>query len=207
MTDEITRFTEILKSRVDKRRFRHSLGVMNEAETLAERHGADKNKAKIAGLLHDITKNLSVPEHLSLIRAHSPNEDPEEVKSPNLLHAITAPIVLRNEFGIKDPEILSAVRRHTTARPGLTLLEKILFVADFTEPNRQYADVEYYRKAARENIDKALFLGLRWGLGNLLARGEYIYKNTWETYNYYILNFHTADYITEFQGKTERMIP
>ena len=81
MTDEITQFTEILKNSVDEKRFRHSLGVMNEAETLAERHGADKNKAKIAGLLHDITKNLSVPEHLSLIRAHSPNEDPEESSS------------------------------------------------------------------------------------------------------------------------------
>lgn len=199
MTDNIENLARILKPRVTEKRYVHSLGVMEEAKMLAHIHKADEAKAEIAGLLHDITKSLSPEEHASLIKTYNPSADPTETKSNNLLHAVTAPLVLEHELNITDPEILSAVRFHTTARPKMSLLEKILFVSDFTEPNRDYPDVRYYRKIAREDLDKALFLGLRWGLKSLLKRGEYIYRNTWETYNYYITNFNTAAYVAAFE--------
>ena len=204
MTEQIKRFSEILKTRVKEKRYLHSLGTMEEAKTLAKIYGADEEKATLAGLLHDITKSLTKEEHLELIRKSGKNEDPEELCCKNLLHAVTAPIVLEKELSISDPEILSAVRLHTRAKPNMTLLEKILYIADFTEPTREYADADFYRKFAREYPEKTLFLSLRWGLGDRLRKGNYIYKTTLETYNYYIQNFDTAKYIAEYEEEHQK---
>lgn len=177
---------------------------MEEAKILAKIYGADEKKAELAGLLHDITKNLTPQEHLALIRKSGKNEDPEEVSCKNLLHAVTAPIVLEKELGITDPEILSAVRFHTRAKPDMTLLEKIIYVADFTEPSRVYTDADFYRKIAREDLDKTLFLSLRWGIDDRLQKGKYIYKSTLATYNHYIQYFDTARYIAEFEEENRK---
>lgn len=204
MTEQIKRFSENLKTRVNENRYRHSLGTMEEAAALAKIYGADEQKATLAGLLHDITKDLTKKEHLELIRESGKTEDPDEICCKGLLHAVTAPIVLEKELGISDPEILSAVRLHTRAKPNMTLLEKILYIADFTEPTRVYADADFYRRIAREDLDKTLFLSLRWGLDDRLRKGNYIYKVTLETYNHYIQNFDTKKYIEEYEEEHQK---
>lgn len=174
-----------LKKRLKKDRYEHSLGVMSTMCELAEIYGADYEKSKLAGLVHDITKNNTVEEQLELIKKYNIPADEDILSHKKLLHAVTAPYVLKNEFGITDEEVLSAVRYHTTAKPEMNLLEKLLYVADYIDPTRDYEDVEFYRNLAREDIDKCTFLCLAYTVEELSKNKQFIYKDTFEAYSYY----------------------
>lgn len=147
-------FEEKLKKMLKPDRFIHSLGVRDTAEKMAEIFGADKEKARIAGLLHDNAKNMDrLYERCLDLEVELDDIEKENI---GLVHAKLGAETAKCEFGITDSEIISAIRWHTLGRPDMTLLEKIVFVADLTEPGRSFPDLARLRKLAFSDIDKAV---------------------------------------------------
>ncbi len=168
---KVLRYEQILKTRLSDHRMNHSLGVMNMAVRLAELHGANVNKARIAGLLHDMTKEFSKEEHFRLFEKYSFPLDEHLKESKNLWHGPSASLDVTETFGITDPEIASAIRYHTTGKANMTLLEAILYIADLTDATRNYDDVDFYRTLARQDVYKACLVALQWCKTDLEQRG------------------------------------
>ena len=166
------------------KRIPHVKGCEEEAGRLAERWGIDIETAREAGILHDITKKLSLEDQLILCSKYGILNDALENKSEKLLHSKTGAALSRDLFGIPD-DIYSAIRWHTTGRADMTLLEKIIYLADYVEPNRDFDGVEPLRKLCYEDIDAAMKLGLKMSIEDLEDRGSPIHEKTFEAYNYY----------------------
>lgn len=150
-------------------RVRHVLGCRDTCVALAKRWGADETDAARAGLLHDITKALDGPLQLTLCREYGTMLDDFGQRNPKTLHALTGSLVAQRIFGESDA-VVSAIRHHTTGRANMTLLEKIIYVADYMEPGRKFPGVEKLRELAFSDIDGALRLGLEMTLENLKSR-------------------------------------
>ena len=140
-------------------RVAHVLGCRDTAIELAKRWGADINDAARAGILHDITKALDGPLQLTLCQEHGIILDAFSKENTKTLHALTGSVVAKNVFGENDA-VVSAIRYHTTGRAAMSLLEKIIYVADYMEPNRDFSGVEEMRRLAYSDLDAALRMGL-----------------------------------------------
>ena len=171
-------YIEILRGRLSSYRFDHSLAVAAEAKRLALRYGGDPVKAYTAGLLHDILKDTSGEEQQLLARQFGIQLDEVEQNAPKLWHARLAPVYLEHILGISDPEILSAVRYHTTAKAGMSLLETLVFLADFTAAGRDYPDVGVMRRLVDESLESALHYSLSYTVRSLTARGAAVHPDT-----------------------------
>ena len=152
-------------------RVRHVLGCRDTAVELAKRWGADVTDAARAGLLHDITKALDGPLQLTLCGEYGILLDHFSTKNPKTLHALTGSLVAERIFG-ENPAVVSAIRYHTTGKADMKLLEKIIYVADYMEPNRDFPGVERLRTLAFADIDGALKLGLEMTLAHLKKQGS-----------------------------------
>ena len=148
----------------------HVAGCEREAVKLAARWGEDAGDAAEAGILHDITKKLSMPEQLQLAEKYGIVFDALERENIKLTHAITGAALSRELFGVTD-RVYDAIRWHTTGRPDMTLLEKIIYLADYVEPTRDFPGVEPLRALCYEDIDAAMALGLKMSLDELAAAG------------------------------------
>ena len=169
---------EFIKVNLKESRYRHSLGVEDMAVKLAGIHGADAEKAAFAGRYHDLAKNFDNETMNGYIRKYGL---PEKLIDNNALaHSKVGAVLLENEFGVTDPEILDSVRYHTTARKGMSLLEEIVFVADVVEDNRTYSDLDYYQDLAYKDLDQACLEILEYTIGDLTAKGRVIDKDTLE---------------------------
>lgn len=151
----------------------HVLGCRDTAAELARLYGANETDAARAGLLHDITKALDGPLQLTLCRAYGRILDSFSQKNPKTLHALTGSLVAERIFG-ENEAVVSAIRSHTTGKANMDLLEKILYVADYMEPNRDFPGVEELRAAAFQDIDLALRMGLEKTLDMLREQGREI---------------------------------
>ena len=154
-------------------RIAHVMGCRYTAAELARVWGANETDAARAGLLHDITKALDGPLQLTLCRAYGILLDDFSVQNPKTLHALTGSLVAERIFGENDA-VVSAIRSHTTGKADMNLLEKIIYVADYMEPNRSFEGVEELRKLAFTDIDKALQLGLEMTIAMLRQQGREI---------------------------------
>ena len=143
--NKIDEYKVLLKNRLDEDRYYHSLCVADEAKRLAEKYGGDAEKCYLAGLLHDVTKNSTTEEHLQIFQSFGIILSVVENKAKKLWHAISGSAYIENVLGIKDSEILDAVRCHTTAKANMRLTSKILYLADFTSKDRNYPDVNIIR--------------------------------------------------------------
>lgn len=167
-------------------RYEHSLGVAYTSAALAMRFGADVQKAMVAGILHDCAKCLSHEEQLKICKKHDLPVTESELKNLKLLHARVGAYLAEHEYGVTDPEILSAIRWHTTGRPEMTKLDKIVFLADIIEPNRRvFPEMGEIREAIFADLDKGLTLTLEYLLEYLKKSGEEIDPTTEETWRYY----------------------
>ena len=162
----------------------HVAGCEHEAVKLAERWGEDPGDAAEAGILHDITKKLSMPEQLKLAEKYGIVFDTLERGNIKLTHAVTGAALSRELFGVTD-RVYGAIRWHTTGRPGMTLLEKIIYLADYIEPTRDFEGVEPLRALAYEDIDAAMALGLRMSLDELAAAGITPHGDSLEALRWY----------------------
>ena len=173
----------IALSYLKAKRVRHVLGVEEEAIRLATRYGADVERARVAALLHDCTKKLDLDEQLSLCEQYGVELDDLERVSLKLLHAKTGAAIARDVFGA-DEEVCSAILWHTTGRPNMTLLEKVIYLADYIEPNRDFDGVDELRRAVYDDLDRGLELGLRMSVEELLERGSPVHHFTREAWEY-----------------------
>ena len=151
-------------------RIPHVRGCEAAAAALARRWGADADLAAEAGILHDITKKLGTPEQLELCRRYGCTLTQEDLDSPKTIHAITGALVARDQFGVGDA-VYSAIRWHTTGRADMRLLEKIVYMADYMEPTRDFPGVERLRRLSGEDLDAAVELGLTMTLEEIKTRG------------------------------------
>ena len=161
---------EILQKRLKPSRYEHTLGVRDTAVKLAKLYGADVDKAEKAALLHDFCKNISVEESDSLVKKYGIGD--EYLGNTALAHSKTAAKLLEDEYGISDREILDAIDCHTVGKPGMTKLEKIIYVADTIEPGRDFPGVDELRKLAFENLDEACLKILDRSIMFVLSKGE-----------------------------------
>ena len=178
-----------LNGKLNDKRFVHSIGVEYTAATLAFVHGADVEKARIAGLLHDCAKCLPAEEKLRKAKKHGLPINRSEKLNPDLLHGKLGAYYAKRKYDVKDEEILSAITYHTTGHPDMTLLEKIIFVADYIEPNRKMVkDMEEIRKEAYEDIDKCIIHIVKNTLEYLNEKTDIIDEMTQQTYDFYVMN-------------------
>lgn len=175
----LERLRPVALSCLDHRRIPHVLGTEQEAARLAERWGADVEKARRAALLHDCTKKLNLPEQLALAERFRVPLDEMERREIKLLHSKTGAGIAEAVFGM-DEEITGAIRWHTTGRGGMTLLEKVLYLADYIEPTRDFSGVEALRRTCYEDLDAGLLLGLEMTIGEMEARNAPIHPKTLE---------------------------
>ena len=194
----------LLKERLDEHRYIHSLGVADSAKELAVRFGADENKAYLAGLLHDITKNETNERQLKLFESDGIILNQVEKNNPKLWHAMTAPIFIKNELGVSDEEILSAVRYHTTGRASMSLLEKIVYIADYISAERDYPDVDVMRALAKESLEKAALYSLEYTLKKLSKSELVIHNDSLSFYNELVILGVSVKAETERKNANER---
>ena len=175
-TRKFCRFSEdeikaMLKSRMNEHRFEHSLNVAERAVFLAEKNGADPEKAYFAGLIHDICKGITHEEQLAVIENDGIELDEDTKKSPALWHSIAGAVYAEHELGVTDEDVLNAVRYHTSGRGNMSILEKVVYMADLTSAERNYPDAEYTRNLTDKNLDQGIAYGVRWIAGDLERKG------------------------------------
>lgn len=163
------------------KRVPHVMGCAQEAVRLARKWGADPYEAEAAGLLHDITKKLTVDEQLLLCDKYGIMVDMSVAGTEKTLHQITGAAMAWNEFGVSDT-VRDAIRWHTTGKPGMTTLEKIIYLADYIEPTRNFDGVEPLRALSYEDLDAAMELGLQMTLEDLTAKGLPVLKVSAQAY-------------------------
>lgn len=171
-------FEEKLKTMLEPKRFLHSIGVRDTAVRLAKIYRADEKKAEIAGLLHDNAKNMD--NLYERCRDLEVELDETELKNPALVHAKLGAETAKCEFGISDAEIINAIRWHTVGRPGMSLLEKIVFVADLIEPQRQFPDISQIREIAENDLDAALIECVKATIEVNKKRGAEVHPNAYK---------------------------
>lgn len=175
----LSQLRPVALSYLKNKRIPHVLGTEQEAIRLAERYGADVEKARVAALLHDCTKKLNMEEQLALCSHYGIALDELEQKALKLLHAKTGAALARDVFGV-DEEIYHAIWWHTTGRAGMTLLEKIIYLADYIEPSRNFPGVDKLRSVCYEDLDKGLLLGLEMTVQEMQEMGNPVHRATLE---------------------------
>lgn len=176
-----------LKEKLPKKRYEHTLGVAYTAASLAMCYGEDILKAELAGILHDVAKAKKSSELKDDMKEYiDPYTDGDYVdliadKAPQILHAIYAPYLAKKDYEIEDKDILSAIRWHTTGKKNMTMLEKIVFVADYIEPNRKkLPDLDRIRTLSFHDISEAVKVTAKSTIEYLGSQGMYIDKFTYE---------------------------
>jgi predicted HD superfamily hydrolase involved in NAD metabolism len=180
-----------VKKELTEHRFTHTLGVLETATRLAERYGADIKKAELAAIFHDYAKFRPKDEMRQIIIDEKMN--PELLlHNEELWHAPVGAYLVQKEVGIDDIEVLDAIRFHTSGRPKMTLLEKVIYVADYIEPGRHFPGVEDARELAQTSLDDTLIRAIQNTIIFLFKKNQPIYPDTFLTYN---------DLIHERKGK------
>lgn len=172
------RLEQVVISLLNRKRINHVQGCRDTAIQLAQRWGADVNDAARAGLLHDVTKAVDGPLQLTLCDAYGTPVDDFSAENTKTLHAVTGSLVAREVFG-ENEAVVGAIRWHTTGKAGMTTLEKVLYVADYVEPNRDFPEVDELRYLAFTDLDGALRMGFELTLEHLKAQGVDISPSTY----------------------------
>lgn len=184
----IAEYKKIIKSMMSENRYNHCVNVSKEAVKLAKRYGGDEEKAAVAGILHDITKEMPKEEQLQIMHDSGIILDDIQKNAPKLWHGISGSVYIKKHFGIEDEDILNAICYHTTGRAGMSLLEKIIFVSDFTSEERTYKGVATMRKKSRKSLEDAMLYGFKFTFSDLSSRELAIHPDELACYNEIVLN-------------------
>ena len=181
---------EIAKEKLSEKRFNHTLGVVDRAIQYAEIYNENIEKVKIAAILHDIAKEIPKEESYNMLEKCGVKLDDIEKRNFNLIHSILGAEIAKNEYGLDD-DIVNAIKYHTTGRENMSMLEKIIYLADATELNRNYMSNENELslneliELIKTNIDEGLEYTLKWNLQSVLRRNLLVHLNTVKAYNFY----------------------
>ena len=173
----LSQLRPVALSYLKNKRIPHVLGTEQEAIRLALHYGADVNKARVAALLHDCTKKLEMDDQMAICRKYHVRLDELEQHALKLLHSKTGAEIARDIFGVDD-EVYLAINWHTTGRPGMSLLEKIIYMADYIEPTRNFEGVDELRRVTYENLDAGLEMGLSMTVEDMYQRGNPVHPAT-----------------------------
>lgn len=176
MTEQKAR--RLAKKRLSAKRYQHTLNVRRMAVKLAKRWGADPEKAALAALLHDTAKELPREEMLQILNDNAIITENAQNRPSPVWHGICAAILAQTQWGVEDEEVLSAIRCHTTGKPGMSLLDEIVFLADMTSAERDYPEVDYLRKLEKEDIHRAMREALEMNLHWLEESGKPVDEET-----------------------------
>lgn len=186
-TADLRKIRKALEKSQEAKRYEHTLGVEFTAAALAMRYGESVKNAQLAGLLHDCAKCMSDEKQLSFCEKHNISVNESERENPALLHSKVGSFLAMEEYHVYDVDIINAILNHTTGRPCMSLLEKIIFVADYIEPGRKTAPhLDEVRQKAFVDLDQAMLQILKDTLDYLHAEGGVIDPMTARTYEYYI---------------------
>jgi predicted HD superfamily hydrolase involved in NAD metabolism len=177
----------LVKEQITERRYIHTLGVMETSIDLAERFGADTKKAELAAIFHDYAKFRPKEEMKEIIISQKMAAGLLRFNS-ELWHAPVGAFLVEKEAGITDKDILNAIKYHTSGRVNMTLLEKIVFLADYIEPGRAFPGVNEVRETAQTSLDRAVIQALRNTINFLMMKNQAVYPDTFHTYNDLIMN-------------------
>lgn len=175
MEIKVEGYKELLKKRLSAKRYNHSVGVANTSAKLAGMFNGDIERAYLAGLLHDYARELPNSELLELAMAHDLSGDTVELLQPNLLHGPVGAWLLREQGIIDDGQILNAIRWHTTGHPDMDQLARIVYIADYIEPSRDFPGVDALRKIAHKDLNLGMLAGLDHTINFLLQQGGFIH--------------------------------
>ena len=174
--DSIEKIKSHIERNFSEKRKKHTYGVANTALKLAKQYRCDEYKAELAALFHDLYRSIPINvlnyhvKHLEL--------DKKYIDNANLSHGKIASIMIQRDFNISDEDIINAVSYHTTGRPNMSLLEKIIYIADAVEPNRNYPGVDELRRVVKEDLDKAIYMSLSRTIDYVSSEGNYLDEDT-----------------------------
>ncbi|WP_339004615.1 bis(5'-nucleosyl)-tetraphosphatase (symmetrical) YqeK [Fusobacterium polymorphum] len=172
---------EIVKSKMGLKRFTHTLGVVEMSEKLAKKYNADNEKCKVAALLHDICKEMDMEYIKNICKNNFMNElSEEDLENSEILHGFAGAYYIKNELGIDDEEILSAIKYHTVGAKNMTLVEKIVYIADAIEYGRNYPSVVEIREETFKNLDRGILMEIEHKEKYLESIGKKSHPNTEE---------------------------
>ncbi|MDI3480466.1 MAG: hypothetical protein PWQ97_121 [Tepidanaerobacteraceae bacterium] len=187
MSNNIENIISELKKSLNEGRFKHSLGVMETASVLARRYGADPEKAQLAGLIHDCARDIPFDRQLKMAENFGILLDDIQKSEPVLIHGPLGAEIARSTFDIKDEEILNAVRLHTTGDKNMTLLEKIIYLSDYIEPQRCFQGVEDLRAKAFMDLEEALIAAFDSCIRHVMERQGLLHPKTISARNFILL--------------------
>ena len=186
MDEKILKIQHTLKKELDENRYHHTLGVMYTSASMAMRYDVDVQKALYAGLLHDCAKCIPSDKKIRLCEKYGLPVSSVEKENPSLLHARLGAYLAHEKYGVKDEEIIYAIESHTTGRPGMSMLEKIVYIADYIEPARNKApNLTRVRKLAFEDLDECMYEILKDTLSYLEENPKDVDAATKEAFEYY----------------------
>lgn len=184
----LDKIQEYLKENLKMSRYIHTLGVVEVAKELAKKNNVDESKAELAALIHDVAKNMEIDDQIQILERYNIKLDEITLKCPQVLHGLVGSIVAEKIIGIKDKEILDAIKYHATARKNMTKLEKIIYIADYIEPNRNYPGVEELRAITFDNLENGVLKGLDNTIVFVIKQNKVIHPSTIEARNHLLLN-------------------
>ena len=182
----IGKYKDYLKNNLSKKRYNHSLNVANAAVKLAKRYDCDEDKAYVAGLLHDIAKEMDTEEQLKLVLRSSLDVSPVEKVATPLFHAIAGAEAIQDLFEVYDPEIINAIRYHTVACKDMSKLSQIIYLADLISEDRDYKDVRKMRKYCEQSSEKGMLEALKFSISDSVSKDNRIPVSTLEAYNDFV---------------------
>ncbi len=177
---------KVIKKELDSKKYRHSLGVAYTSSCLAMKYGVDMEQAYFAGLFHDIAKGIDNDYKIKFCHEYQLEVKSVAYDNPELLHAVLGAKICELDYDVQDEDLLNAIAYHTTGRPDMSDLEKIVYIADYIEPNRsELPQLEDVRRIAFEDLNRALVIILHSSLEYLNKNAAGIDPLTQETYDYY----------------------
>ncbi len=194
----------LLEKSLPPKRYQHSMRVYETALALGKRHHAEEAKVALAALLHDCGREIPVKESVEKARALGLPVDFIEAGQPVLLHAKIGACLATQKYGVTDPEVLEAIRCHTTGAETLSLTARIVFLADMLEPGRRFPGVEELRRLAREDLEQAMFTAYRDTICYLLEAGALIHPAAIAGYNRLALQRKNTDKLSSDDGNKKK---
>jgi len=173
-----------LQINLKESRLKHSLSVSDTAVTLATIYGQNIEKARIAGLVHDCAKNMTDAQLVKVAMEYKIDIDEIYKQNPSILHGLVGSIIAKTVMGILDQDILSAIRYHTTGRRNMSILEKIIYIADYIEPLRKFNGAEQLRNLSKIDLDAAIIQSLENTIKYVISQKGLLHIDTIDARNY-----------------------
>ena len=178
-------YIDLIKERLSPYRFNHSMCVAEKARELAEKHGVDSEKAYVAGILHDVTKETDYAEQRRLIEQYEKMTD-LEINNKKVYHQMSGAAFVQSELGITDSDIINGIRYHTTGREDMSLFEMIIYLADFTSADRDYSDVDIMREKTDRDLLEGMLYSLSYTIKSIVKQQRQIHPDTINCYNWVV---------------------